>query len=124
MFNKKELLTTFSHREQMAVCEVLRENGIDYYVDSVGTASRNIVGRWPSVNQFGQTDNVEYRILVKRKQYQKAAGQIRNTSKKEDKATSTFAANNTDAEMGPNTKVLRYTKWQKTAKWGHLRKET
>ncbi len=118
MFNKKELLTTFSHREQMAVCEVLRKNGIDYYVDSV------VVGRWPSVNRFGQTDNVEYRILVKRKQYQKAAEQIRNTSKKEDKATSAFAANNTDAEMGPNTKVLRYTKWQKTAKWGHLRKET
>lgn len=89
----------------MAVCEVLRENGIDYYVNSVGTASRNIVGRWPSVNRFGQTDNVEYRILVKRKQYQKTAEQIRNTSKKEDKATSTFAANNTDAEMGPNTKV-------------------
>lgn len=82
VFNKKELLTTFSHREQMAVCEVLRENGIDYYVDSVSTASRNIGGRWPSVNRFGQTDNVEYRIFVKKKQYQKAAEQIKKYRQK------------------------------------------
>lgn len=82
MFNKKELLTTLSHREQIAVCEVLRENGIDYYVDSVGTASRNIGGRWPSVNRFSQTDNVEYRIFVKRRQYQKAAEQIKKYRQK------------------------------------------
>lgn len=72
MFGKKELMSTFSHAEQMAVCELLRANGIAYAVDTAGTATRNIGGRWPASNRFGQQDNAEYRILVAKKQHESA----------------------------------------------------
>ena len=72
MFNKKELLSTYSHEKQTKVCNVLWENGIGYEVSTAGTAVRNIGSGWVATNRFGREDNTEYRVYVKKKEYGRA----------------------------------------------------
>ena len=44
VFNRKELLTTFSLEEQSRVRDILSSNGIDYKVKTVNPSARSYVG--------------------------------------------------------------------------------
>ena len=75
IFNRKELLTTFSMEEQASIRSLLADNGIDYYTKTVnrGCASFMMDTR-SAVGSFGQNLNLDYEyiIYVRRVDYQQA----------------------------------------------------
>lgn len=74
VFNRKELLVTYSMELQSKARNILNEWGIDYIVDTAGTAARNI-GLGPiGVDRFGTNPSFscQYKIYVNRKDYEKA----------------------------------------------------
>ena len=74
VFNRKELLVTYSMELQSKARNVLNTYGIDYIVDTGGTAARSIGSGPIGVDRFGTNPacSCEYKIDVNRKDYEKA----------------------------------------------------
>ncbi|RDU22946.1 hypothetical protein DWV06_11265 [Anaerosacchariphilus polymeriproducens] len=79
-FNYTELAITSSLKEKVKICETLEANGIDYKIDTLGTAIRNIGMRGIAVDPVGENQAVscEYKILVHKKRLQLAKHLIGN----------------------------------------------
>ena len=80
IFNRKELLVTYSMQAQMRVRDILSANGIDYRVKTVNPTARSHVGgsaRGRS-GSFGirQDAAYEYTIYVRREDYPRARSLI------------------------------------------------
>lgn len=83
IFNRKEIISTYSMEIQSNVRNALNGQGIDYLVNTTGGMARNY-GSGPIVtSRFGTNPqhNIQYRIYVRRKDYEKAkavlAGKIK-----------------------------------------------
>lgn len=74
ILNRKELLITYSMEAQSKARSALESCGIDYIVDTSGTAARNIGAGRIGVDRFGTNPSVscEYKIYVNRKDYERA----------------------------------------------------
>ena len=83
LFNRKELLTTFSMEQQARVRDVLSANQIDYTIKTVNRTSPSAIpttmGSRSRQGTFGiNTDAAyEYVFYVKKKDYEKALHLIR-----------------------------------------------
>lgn len=80
LFNRKELLTTWSMEEQIRVRELLAQNGIDYRVKTVNPSARATAGS-SSRSRVGSlgvdTDCAyQYYICVHKKDYDRARSLI------------------------------------------------
>ena len=76
LFNRTELLVTFSMEEQNRVCGILAANGIDYQVKTVNPSARSYIGgsgRGRS-GSFGIDYDAayQYSICVHSKDYERA----------------------------------------------------
>ena len=77
VFNRTELLVTFSMEEQSRVCSRLAANGVDYQVKTVNPSARSYIGgsgRGRS-GSFGIDHDAAYQyyIYVRSKDYERAA---------------------------------------------------
>ena len=74
VFNRKELLVTYSMELQSKARSALEGCGIDSIVDTGGTAARNIGSGPIGVDRLGSNPSCscEYKIYVNRKDYEKA----------------------------------------------------
>lgn len=75
IFNRRELLTTFSMAEQAAIRELLADNDIDYYIKTINRGSASFMSDTRSaVGAFGQKLDLsyEYIIYVRRADYEHA----------------------------------------------------
>ena len=76
IFNRKELLTTFSLAEQSRVREVLAANGIDYRIKTVNPSARAHIGGSGRgrTGSFGihQDAAYQYSIYVHSRDYERA----------------------------------------------------
>ncbi len=80
VFNRKELLTTWSMEEQVRVREVLAKNGIDYRIRTVNPSARSAAassGR-SRMGSFGVNSDCAYQyyIYVHRRDYDRARSLI------------------------------------------------
>ena len=76
VFNRKELLVTFSMEEQNRVRDILAANGIDYRIKTVNPSARSYIGgsgRGRS-GSFGINNDAAYQyyIYVHSKDYERA----------------------------------------------------
>ena len=76
LFNRTELLVTFSMEEQNRVCSILAVNGIDYRIKTVNPSARSYIGgsgRGRS-GSFGINNDAAYQyyIYVHSKDYERA----------------------------------------------------
>lgn len=78
IFNRRELIITRSMEEQSRIRNKLHEAGIDYAVKVNGGHPGAIAGRRAYTGSFGEKQEVmyEYRIYVKKGDYEKARYQI------------------------------------------------
>lgn len=76
LFNQKELMTTFSMKEQSEITEELHNNGVKYRVKTVSRmgAERGKVGSY-GLDEKGA---YQYIIFVKKNQYEKAQFYLKN----------------------------------------------
>ena len=76
IFNRKELIATFSMEEQARIRNLLHDNNIDYSVKSVNrsSASAFAAGSRSRTGSFGnrQMDMYEYVIYVRKEDYELA----------------------------------------------------
>ena len=79
IFNRKELLCTFSMKIQSDARNILAANNIDYIVNTNGNTMRNIASGPIAIDQFGENPNLscEYQIYVKKKDYDEAKALLR-----------------------------------------------
>lgn len=80
VFNRKELLTTWSMEEQIRVREVLAKNGIDYRIRTVNPSARSTAassGR-SRMGSCGVNSDCAYQyyIYVHRRDYDRARAMI------------------------------------------------
>lgn len=82
MFNRKELLITYSSEEQARVRNILADNGIDYYTKTMNRMSPSpfAAGMRARTGSFGIDHKAvyEYRIFVKKEDFERACYLIRN----------------------------------------------
>ena len=80
LFNRRELLTTFSMEEQTRVRDVLAQNGIDYRVKTVNPAARSTMaasGRGHTGSLGVDADFAyQYYIYVHKNDYDRARSLI------------------------------------------------
>ena len=73
IFNRRELLITFSTEEQARVRDILAQNGIDYRIKTVNPSARSAVGASgrSRTGSFGINTNCayQYSIYVHKKDY-------------------------------------------------------
>ena len=73
IFNRRELLITFSTEEQARVRDILAQNGIDYRIKTVNPSARSAVGASgrSRTGSFGINMNCayQYSIYVHKKDY-------------------------------------------------------
>jgi hypothetical protein len=76
IFNRQELLTTFSGQVQASVCGALAAEGIQYTVRTPGAAGGNFDRSrgFPGIQQ-----TVEYCIYVKKEDYERASAAMQNS---------------------------------------------
>ena len=73
IFNRKELFLTYDIKERTRICDILCENGIDYYLKTINpTASAFGSSRRASQGSFGLNPDYmyEYHIYVHKKDYE------------------------------------------------------
>lgn len=78
IFNRKELISSYSMEEQSRIRNALCRFGIDYLVDTSSGMARNYGSGPIAIDRFG-TDplkTTQYRIFVKKKDYEKALAAI------------------------------------------------
>lgn len=78
IFNRKEVFTTYSLKEQADIRNILNGHNINYVVNISGTSVRNIRAGPIAVDQFGQKNNCQYRIFVHKKNFDEAVFAIRS----------------------------------------------
>ena len=73
IFNRRELHMTYDMSDRVRVCDILRENGIDYRLKTTNTTSSAIGGRRGG-NTFGVNMDYayEYKIYVHKNDYDRA----------------------------------------------------
>ena len=76
IFNRKELIVTYSMEKQAAVRDILNDNKIEYYIKVVNRKSSSpfSAGTRPYTGTLGENLNLEYEyiIYVNGKDYEKA----------------------------------------------------
>jgi len=80
IFNRKELVITMDMNRQSEVRDILSANGIEYAVKVTNLQSASAIGSTRGrVGSFGtnQDYSYEYKIFVRRKDYDNASGLIR-----------------------------------------------
>lgn len=80
IFNRKELLVTMEMKRQSDVRDILGANDIEYTVKVTNLQSASIIGNSRArVGSFGmnQDYSYEYKVFVRRKDYDKALRMIR-----------------------------------------------
>ena len=80
LFNRRELLTTFSLDKQAAICGLLADNNIDYYIKTINRNSASFMNDTRAVvGSFGQNLELsyEYIIYVRRADYERARSLLR-----------------------------------------------
>ena len=81
VFNRKELMMTFDLNEQVRIRNLLADHGIDYYIKTINRTSPSplSVGSRGRTGTFGLNQNnvYEYKIYVKKEDYDKAIFFIR-----------------------------------------------
>lgn len=81
VFNRKQLLVTYSMKMQSKVCSILSENGIDYLIKTVnrGAPSPFAAGTRSRTGSFGESAELtyEYIIYVRKSDYERACVVIR-----------------------------------------------
>lgn len=79
IFNRKEAAITYSIKRQALIRDVLAANHIDYNVNVTGRAWRGARSRGMMVGPYLEDVNqsTEYRIYVKKKDYEAASALIR-----------------------------------------------
>lgn len=79
IFNRKEAAITYSIKRQSQIRDILATNHIDYIVDITGRALRGARNRGMVVGPYLEDVNqsTEYRIYVKKKDYEAASALIR-----------------------------------------------
>jgi hypothetical protein len=69
IFNRKELIITYSLEKETKIRSLLSAHNIDYTISTLGNIMRNIT---PSHMNIRVDTPTEYRIYVKKKDYEKA----------------------------------------------------
>ncbi|WP_304507422.1 hypothetical protein [Anaerotignum sp.] len=69
IFNRKELIITYSLEKEAKIRNLLSTHNIDYTISTLGNMMRNIT---PSSLDIRIDVPTEYKIYVKRKDYEKA----------------------------------------------------
>ncbi|MBP8639600.1 MAG: hypothetical protein KBI01_01680 [Oscillospiraceae bacterium] len=79
IFNRKEVLCTFSMKSQSDARNILAANNIDYTVNTTGNTMRNIGSGAIAIDRFQENSNLscEYKIYVKKKDYDEALALLR-----------------------------------------------
>ena len=80
LFNKMELFSTYSIKEQANITQLLETNGIDYKINVINRKSPSPLGRGTraETGTFGENiDNMyQYVIYVSKKDFERAKGVI------------------------------------------------
>lgn len=79
VFNRKELAVTYSIKRQSEIRGILEANQIDYVIDTNGTVMRNVGGNRMMLSQVWEKpeQGTEYKIYVKKQDYERAAQLIK-----------------------------------------------
>lgn len=78
IFNRRELINTNDIKRQNEIRSTLAANGIEYIVNVLNMGGNYIKGRNSRMGNFGENMKFlyMYKIYVKRKDYERAAGLI------------------------------------------------
>lgn len=79
IFNRKELVVTMDMAKQGVIRDILAAHGIEYYVRTMNLSGSSAMSARGSSGSFGMNlvQSVEYKIYVKKKDYEKASYLIR-----------------------------------------------
>lgn len=77
IFNRKEIFVTYSMGKQIEVCDRLRAAKIPYTVGTSGNRMREAAHRSGGVIGGNINAMVEYKIYVKKEDYEKAVNALR-----------------------------------------------
>lgn len=79
IFNRKELVVTMDLAKQGVIRDILATHGIEYYVRTMNLSGSSAMSARGSSGSFGMNlvQSVEYKIYVKKKDYEKASYLIR-----------------------------------------------
>lgn len=79
VFNRRELVVTMDMQRQGRIREVLRNHDIEYFVRTMNLAGPNAMSGRGASGSFGMnlSQSVEYKIYVKKKEFDKASYLIR-----------------------------------------------
>lgn len=87
VFNRKELMITYSMKEQSDIREILAAQKIDYVVKTMNRTGNAAAGRGirtATDRAFTDSDSMyEYKIYVHKDDYEKAKGVLKNDYRNE-----------------------------------------